>query len=347
MYGAKLYGANDIRIGEFPLPVIGDDEILLKTSAAAICGTDLRMIANGYKGVDPEHPLVLGHEISGIIEKTGKNVKGYREGMRVALAPNIGCGICDWCVTGDTHLCPDYQAFGINMDGGFAEYVRIPHNAIIQGNIMILDEALPLDTAALFEPMSCVFNGQERTGIRLNDKVLIIGAGPIGIMHALLAKAKGAAEIYIRDISRERMEQCTRLVEGSLPIDAENLEEAVKDLTRGRLMDVCITACPAPAAQIDALKVTGMNGRILFFGGLPAGKEEVTINTNLIHYRQLSIHGSTRGNVRQYREVAKMVMAGNLDLGKLISRRFPLAGFIEAVAYAKKAEGLKTVISFA
>jgi L-iditol 2-dehydrogenase len=89
-----------------------------------------------------------------------------------------------------------------------------------------------------------------------------------------------------------------------------------------------------------------MNGRILFFGGLPAGKEEVTINTNLIHYRQLSIHGSTRGNVRQYREVAKMVMAGNLDLGKLISQRFPLTGFIEAVAYAKKAEGLKTVITF-
>jgi L-iditol 2-dehydrogenase len=232
------------------------------------------------------------------------------------------------------------------MDGGFAEYLRIPHNAIIQGNIMILDESLPLDVAALFEPMSCVFNGQEQTGIRLNDKVLIIGAGPIGIMHALLAKAKGAAEIYIRDISRERMEQCTRLVKGSIAIDGENLEEAVKDLTGGRLMDVSITACPAPAAQIDALKVTGINGRILFFGGLPAGKEEVTINTNLIHYRQLSIHGSTRANVRHYREVAKMVMAGNLDLGKLISKRFPLAGFIEAVAYAKKAEGLKTVISF-
>jgi L-iditol 2-dehydrogenase len=346
MNAAKLYGVNDVRIGEFPLPAIGDDEILLKTSAAAICGTDLRMIANGYKGVDPEHPLVLGHEISGIIYKTGKNITGYREGMRVALAPNIGCGVCDRCVAGDTHLCPDYQAFGINMDGGFAEYVRIPHKAVIQGNIMILDEGLPLDVATLFEPMSCVFNGQEQTGVRVNDRVLIIGAGPIGIMHALLAKAKGAAEIYIRDISKDRMEQCTRLVEGSVALDADNLEEGVKELTRGRLMDVCITACPAPAAQVDALKVTGMNGRILFFGGLPAGREEVTLNTNLIHYRQLSIHGSTRANVRHYREVAKMVMAGNLDLGKLVSRRFPLAEFNEAAAYAKQAEGLKTVIVF-
>jgi L-iditol 2-dehydrogenase len=345
MYAAKLYGVDDIRVGECPVPVIGDDEILLKTSAAAICGTDLRMIANGYRGVDHEHPLVLGHEISGIIERTGKNVKGYREGMRVALAPNIGCGVCDWCVAGDTHLCPDYRAFGINMDGGFAEYVRIPHSAVIQGNIMILDDQVSLDTAALFEPMSCVFNGLEQTRIRLNDKVLIIGAGPIGIMHALLARAKGAAEVYIRDISKERMEQCTRLVEGSVSIDADNLEEAVKELTSGRLMDVCITACPAPSAQVDALKVTGMNGRILFFGGLPAGREEVTINTNLIHYRQLSIHGSTRANVRHYRDVAKMVMAGNLELGRLVSKRFPLAEFADAAAYAKRAEGLKTLIN--
>jgi L-iditol 2-dehydrogenase len=346
MYAAKLYGVNDIRIGEYPLPEIGDDEILLKTSAAAICGTDLRMINNGYKGVDPEHPLTLGHEISGIIDRVGKNVRGYQPGMRAALAPNIGCGVCDHCAAGDTHLCPDYKAFGINMDGGFAEYVRIPGSAVIQGNIMILDDRVPPDTAALFEPMSCVFNGQEQTGIRLNDRVLIIGAGPIGIMHALLAKAKGAAEIYIRDISQERMEQCVRLVEGSIAVNGENLEEAVKELTRGRLMDVCITACPAPQAQIDALTVTGMNGRILFFGGLPAGREEVTINTNLIHYRQLSIHGSTRANVRHYRDVAKMVMAGNLDLGKLVSNRFPLSQFADAVAWAKRAEGLKTVISF-
>jgi L-iditol 2-dehydrogenase len=346
MQAAKLYGIGDVRVCECPVPEIGDGEILLKTSAAAICGTDLRMIANGYKGVDGEHPLTLGHEISGIIAKVGKNVRGYSEGMRVALAPNIGCGICDRCVSGDTHLCEKFTAFGINMDGGFAEYVRIPSNAIIQGNIMILDDRISLDTAALFEPMSCVFNGQEQARIRLNDQVLIIGAGPIGIMHALLAKAKGAERIFIRDISVERMKQCVELVKGTIAVESDNLEEAITKLTGGRLVDVCITACPSPVAQADALKITGMNGRILFFGGLPAGKDDVVLNTNLIHYRQLSIHGSTRGNVRHYREVAKMVMAGNLDLGKLVSKTYPVSAFADAVAYAKKAEGLKTVITF-
>jgi len=346
MKAAKLFGANDIRIVDCDIPGINDDEILLKTKAAALCGTDLRMIANGYKGVDENNPLTLGHEIAGVIEQAGKNVKGYEKGMRVSLAPNIGCGICDWCVSGDTHLCPDYTAFGINIDGGFAEYVRIPRNTITQGNIMILDDDMDMATAALFEPMSCVFNGQERTGINLNDTVLVIGAGPIGIMHVLLARAKGAAKVFIRDLSKERMDQCVDMVKGTIAITDDNLEEAVMKHTNGRGVDVCITACPAPQAQIDALKVMAMNGRILYFGGLPAGKDAVTLATNIIHYRQLAIHGSTRANVNQLRAVAKMVMAGNLDLGKLVSKVYPLDQFSQAVEYAKKAEGLKTVITF-
>ena len=246
MKAAKLFGPNDIRIVDCTVPEIGDDEILLKTMAAAICGTDLRMIGNGYKGVDSEHPLTLGHEIAGIIEQVGKNVKGYAKGMKVALAPNIGCGICDWCVSGDTHLCPTYTAFGINMDCGFAEYVRIPPNAITQGNIMILDDSMPLEEAALLEPASCALNGQLLTGIRINDKVLIIGAGPIGIMHGQLAKAFGAAKICMRDLSASRMKQSVALIPGAEAVEEEDLEIAAKRLTGGRGFDVTITACPAP-----------------------------------------------------------------------------------------------------
>ena len=346
MKAVKLFGPNDVRVVDCAVPEIGDDEILLKTKAAAICGTDLRMIGNGYKGVDKDHPLTLGHEIAGIIERVGKNVKGYEKGMKTALAPNIGCGICDWCVSGDTHLCPTYTAFGINMDGGFAEYVRIPPNAITQGNIMILDDFMPLDTAALLEPASCVLNGQELTGIRLNDKVLIIGAGPIGIMHGQLAKAFGAAKVYMRDLSAERMKQSVALIPGAEAVEEDDLEAAAKRLTGGKGFDVTITACPAPSAQIDALKITGMNGRILYFGGLPAGKDDVTLATNQIHYKQLSIHGSTKANVNQFRAVAKMAAAGTLELEKIISRRYPINEFSDAIEYAKKAEGLKTIIAF-
>jgi Threonine dehydrogenase and related Zn-dependent dehydrogenases len=346
MLAAKLYGVNDVRVTECEIPSITDDEILLKTGAAAICGSDLRMIGNGYQGVDGQHPLTLGHEIAGIIERVGKNVKEYQPGMRVSLAPNMGCGVCEYCVSGNTHLCPEYQAFGINVDGGFAEYVRVPASAVTQGNILVLDEKIPFEVAAVFEPMSCVLNGQQRVQIHLNDTVLIIGAGPIGIMHALLAKASGASKIFIRDLSRERMEQCVRIDPDMIPIDRDDLTAAVRELTNGRGLDVCIVACPSGAAQADSPELMAMNGRILFFGGLPAGKDRVTLQTNLIHYRQLGIFGSARANVSQYRDVAKMVSSGRLDLAKVVSKTFGLRDFPDAVQYAKSAQGLKTVLTF-
>jgi L-iditol 2-dehydrogenase len=176
--------------------------------------------------------------------------------------------------------------------------------------------------------------------------VLVVGAGPIGAMHALLARACGAAKTYIRDISVSRMKECASLIPGCQIVEGDDLEAAINGLTGGKGVDFCITACPAPQAQVDALKVCGMNGRILYFGGLPAGKDAVTLNTNLIHYKQLSIHGSTRGNVAQYRDVAKMAAAGNLNLQSLISRKYPLADFAQAVDYTRSAVGLKTVIEF-
>jgi threonine dehydrogenase-like Zn-dependent dehydrogenase len=158
MLSLKLYGPNDIRLAETEIPVINDNELLVKTDAAAICGTDIRMWQNGYKGVDEEHPLTLGHEFSGTIVKAGKDVPFYKEGMQVAVQPNIGCGICDRCVSGNFHLCDDYRAFGINMDGAFAEYIRIPADAVLRGNLMLLPEGVTPAEAAVTEPLSCAYN---------------------------------------------------------------------------------------------------------------------------------------------------------------------------------------------
>jgi L-iditol 2-dehydrogenase len=125
MRALQLFGAGDLRLVEIPVPEITEDEVLLKTGAASICGTDVRMWLNGYKGIDEQNPLTLGHEFAGTIFKLGANVPYYQAGMRIALQPNIGCGICDRCAAGNQHLCDDYKAFGINMPGAFAEYVKI------------------------------------------------------------------------------------------------------------------------------------------------------------------------------------------------------------------------------
>lgn len=346
MLAARLYGPGDIRVVEEGIPQIEDGEILLKTKAAAICGSDLRMVANGYRGVSEEHPLTLGHEIAGEIVKVGAGVPYYQPGMRVSLAPNYGCGVCDACVRGDTHLCPDYQAFGINIDGGFAEYVRIPEQPIRQGNITLLAENISYEAAATFEPASCVLNGQERCGVHTGDTVLIVGAGPIGLMHAMLAKASGAAKVLIRDLSAARMRQCAQKTPGVIPLAGGDLQAEVLAQTAGAGVDVCIVACPSPDMQKDSLSLMAMNGRILFFGGLPAGKDAVALHTNIIHYKQLAIYGSTRANVRQYRKIVSLSAAGLLRLDAAVTDRFTIENFAGAVKAAQAAQGLKCVIVF-
>lgn len=346
MQAAKLFGANDVRVVECAMPAIAEDEILIKTSVAALCGSDLRMIANGYKGVDEEHPLTLGHEFCGVICQVGSGVEGYRVGMKVAVAPNIGCGICDECVRGDTHLCANYKAFGINMDGGFAEYVRIGKDALSQGNVMILGEGESMPMAAMVEPLSCVLNGQEQVDVRLNDTVLVVGSGPIGMMHAMLAKTRGASRVFMSGRGATRLEYCAKLDPWLVPLAGDDLLEQVMERTQGRGVDVCIIACPSEKAQAQSLSLMATNGRILFFGGLPAGKDQVVLPTNLIHYKQLRICGSTRANVRQYRDSNKLIAAGRLDLSGLVSAHYPLASFAEAVEYAKSGKGMKTIIVF-
>lgn len=344
MKAARMYGKNDIRVEECPIPVIGEAEILLKVKAAAICGTDLRMLQNGDSRISEANPRILGHEISGIIEQIGNKIKGYEKGMHISLAPNMGCGICEHCIEGNTHLCHRFKAFGINIDGGFAEYMRIPAEAVRQGNLMVLNRSMDFSQAAILEPLSCVLNGQSRVHIQMNDTVLVIGAGPIGLMHTLLAKAKGAAKIFVRDLSEERMRQCKEINEFVCPVHGDNLKERILKLTNGRGVDVCIVACPSAKAQSESLELMAMNGRILFFGGLPQGNDKVFLSSNYIHYKQLGIFGSTRANIKQYREAAEMVENGYIRLDKIISRTYSLEHIQEALEYAASTQGLKTVI---
>lgn len=346
MRAIRLYGKEDLRLEEIPLPVISEEEVLVKVKSAALCGTDIRMYKNGAAGVDEAHPLVIGHELSGTIEKVGGQVKGYRPGMRVAAAPNMGCGTCDSCVAGNTHLCADYQALGINLDGGLAEYVRIPKAAVIQGNLTVLEKETGFDEAAVAEPLSCVYNGQEQAGIHPGDKVLIIGAGPIGIMHGMLAKMQGAGLIVMNDLSAERLAYCGELLPGLQTAGSGNLKETVMRLTKNRGMDVIIVACPSAQAQTMAVELAGLFGRVLFFGGLPKDRELVPINSNLIHYKQISIHGSTRASLAQYRRVLNFAESGVIDLKPLVTDIYEIEDYQRAFAAAANSQGLKHIIRF-
>ncbi len=347
MRAALLYGKEDLRVEEVPTPEAGPEEVLLRVQAAAICGTDIRMFRGGAKGVGPQSPLVLGHELAGTVERVGRSVSGIREGERVAGAPNMGCGTCNACVSGNTHFCENgYRAFGINLPGAFAEFILIPAEAVRQGNLSPFSPQVSFAAAALAEPLSCVYNAFQRCDIRPGDQVLIIGAGPIGLMHAKLARMGGAGRIILNDLSAERLEECRRLEPGLVTIPGPDPAAQLLSLTGGKGLDVAITACPAPEAQVTALKVAAVNARVVFFGGLPADRSVVPLDTNLIHYRQLVVTGTARSSLSQFRQVLRLIADGLVRVDELVSARWPLERIGEAFQAVMQARGLKHVVSF-
>jgi len=346
MRAARLYGKEDLRVEDIPVPRIGAGEVLLRVKAAAVCGTDIRMYRNGARGATPENPLVLGHEVSGVVEEVGDGVSGYSRGMAVAVAPNMGCGVCDQCVSGNTQMCPTYKAFGINLPGGFASHMKIPAEAVRQGNLAPIPEGADFVSAALIEPLSCVYNAFQRIAIVPGDTVLVIGAGPIGLMHARIALMAGAAKVFMNDLSAERLSLCRKVEPAIVALESTGLKERLLELTAGKGVSVCITAAPSADAQVLALEVVGVNGRVMFFGGLPEGKSKVALDTNLVHYKQITITGTSRQSLFQYRQTLALVASGRLVVSDLVTMRSPVDAIRASFDQVMQGKGLKNVIEF-
>jgi L-iditol 2-dehydrogenase len=280
------------------------------------------------------------------VEAVGEGVTAYAAGMPLAVAPNMGCGVCDWCVGGNTQLCPEYRAFGINLPGGFAEYMRIPREAVRQGNLAPIPAGADFASAAMVEPLSCVYNAFEKIAVGPGDTVLVIGAGPIGLMHARVALMAGAALVMMNDLVQERLDLCQAKEPRIVPIRSAALRERVVELTQGKGVSVCITAAPSADAQALALELVGINGRVMLFGGLPEGASRVALDTNLIHYRQITVTGTSRQSLRQYRVTLGLIASGRLDIRDLVTRSSSIRDIHASIEQVMRGKGLKNVITF-
>jgi L-iditol 2-dehydrogenase len=345
MLAAVYHGVGDMRVEEVPRPTVGDEEALLRVRAASICGTDLRIYSSGHFKIPLGTSRILGHEFAGEVVEVGSMVKSLIPGMRVAIAPNIGCGVCHQCIQGRSHLCPIYDAFGITLDGAFSEYILIPKEAIQQGNIVSVPERVSFEEAALNEPFSCCYNGSRACRIEPGDAVLIVGAGPIGIMHLFLASLSGASKVVISEMIEERLAGALQFgADLTVNPEKEDLVAAIKEVTDGRGADVIIVAAPSPAAQEQALDLAAPQGRINFFGGLPKGRELINFNSNRVHYKQLVVTGTTGSSNYQYGKSMEIVASGRVDLSSLISARFPLPEVTEALNLAASKKAMKVLI---
>jgi len=334
-----------IELEERPVPTTGADELLVRVRAASICGTDLRIARHGHFRLPLGTPRVLGHEVAGEVVEAGA-ATGFAAGERVSVTPNVGCGRCEFCRDGLNNMCPDYEAFGITLDGGFAEYLRVPAIAVQRGNVFRLPPSLTFTEAALVEPLSCCLRGQDALDVRYGDVVVIVGAGPIGICHVQLARLAGARRIIVANRSAPRLDAAKRAGADVLVQAAgDELREVVAEHTDGRGADVVITCVSSPEVQSAAVELLATHGRLNFFAGLGQGGT-VAIDTNRLHYRGLVLTGTTGSSNADYARALELVGDGRVDVASLVSRAFGIDEIHDALAHAASGRGMKAVITF-
>lgn len=344
MLAAVYHAPNDIRVEEVPRPSFGADELLIRVLNANICGTDLRIYKGGHRHYPPGSVRIPGHEVVGEIAAIGAEVTGYELGRRVFVAPNMGSSRNRATISGNNNMDPDFQAIGINLDGAFAEYMRVPALALQQGNLIPVTEDLDPAVAALIEPLACVLRGQNALQVRDGDFVVVMGAGPIGILHLKLANLRGALRVIVSEPAAHRREQALafgadRVVD---PLQ-EDLKGIVLAESDGRGADVIIVAAPSKAAQESALEIAATGGRINFFGGLPKDDPYIQLNANTVHYKELVVTGTTACSTYDCLRAADIVNSGRLDLAPLVTARFPLKDAV--AAYAAAADGRNMRVS--
>ena len=345
MLAAVYHGPDDLRVEQYPRPVIDSGDILVRVLRSGICATDIRIFHGAHRKFPPGTVRIPGHEVVGEIVELGEEAEGFTTGQRVFIAPNFGCGYCRQCITGNNNRCANYDAVGITLDGSFAEFMRIPQAAIHQGNLIPLAADVGPASAALIEPFACVLRGQEAVHIRPGENVVILGAGPIGVMHLLLAKLRGAGKVIVSEPSPERA-RIARDMDASLVINPteEDFASVIRHETNGEGADVVIVAAPSYKAQQESLLLAAIGGRINFFGGLPKDVPFIQLNSNLVHYNELVVTGTTGCSSADCRKAAELVNSELVDLSRLVSATYPLQDTRQAFQMAESGKALKVIL---
>jgi L-iditol 2-dehydrogenase len=321
MNAAVLYGKEDVRIERVPIPAAGKGEIVIRVHAALTCGTDLKVFRRGYHARMIAPPALFGHELAGVVHETGAGVRGFKPGMRVVALNSAPCGACYWCVRKQENLCEDL----IFNNGAYAEYIRIPAR-IVAKNTLIVPQSLPLEHAALTEPLACVVRGLEETGAKRGDSVVVIGAGPIGLMFMHVAQLSGMKVIAVvkRDeqIASATTFGASHVVQTGAVVDAV---AAVRDLTADqRGVDVAIEAVATPLTWQWAVDMVRRGGTVNFFGGCAAGTK-VEIDTDRLHYNDITLKASFHHTPAACRKAFDLLASGRFKCSEYITGRAQLS----------------------
>lgn len=341
---AKFYAPGDIRLEDVPEPEVSAGEVKIRVVNCSTCGTDVKISRSGHPNMTP--PQIMGHEIAGEITEVGEGVDGWAVGDRVQVIAAIPDGTCPECLAGHPAVCENQLSMGYQFPGGFAEYLVVPNEVIRVDGLNHIPESLGFAEASLAEPLACVLNGQELARVGEGDTVVIVGSGPIGCLHVRLARARGAAKVILIDLNAERLAAAAAIVKPDVTIASEDTDpvEAVLEATGGRGADVVITAAASGRAQEQGLRMLARRGRLSLFGGLAKDAPNITVDANLVHYRELTIVGVNGSSPAHNKQALELIASGRVPVSDLITHRLPLDRVLEALDIVARGEAIKVTI---
>ncbi len=340
MKASVCYKQNDLRTEDLPIPEISDNEVLIKMLACGLCGTDIQKI----RGDTVNKPTVLGHEVVGEIVKKGKNVSKFEIGDRVITAIHVPCFTCHYCNKGHYTICEQFRTNNIDP-GGFAEFIRIPELHLNHLTHKVSNNVTD-EEATLIEPIACCLHGLKQADIRPNDSVLIMGAGTIGILHAQLAKIKGANKVIVSDMSEFKLQKALNVgCDYAINIKEKNIIDEVNKITDGQGVDVIVIAAGVSSLVADAVNMVRRAGKIIVFSGFDKNKL-VTLDVSRFFKDEISIIGTYSVTPYEFPEALDLLEKRKLNTKEMITHVYPLKKLSEAIDISTNPEQpvLKVII---
>lgn len=325
-----MTGIEKLEVGEAPMPQIGPDDVMIKVQSVGVCGSDLHYYRSGSIGdfvVKP--PFVLGHEAAGVIEEVGENVKTLKRGDRVCMEPGIPCMKCEECLSGHYNLCKDVKFWATPpYDGVLSEHISHPAAFTFK-----IPDNMSFTEGALVEPLAIGLHACNTAGVKLGQTVVIVGAGCIGLVTLLSAKAYGATQIIVGDVLDKRLDKARELGAIAVNTREEDLAAKVLELTNGRGADVCID-CAGFSATVDACLTAAKPAGIVIIVGL--GQDRVDgFNTSIMSTKELTVKSIFRYR-NLYPTAINAIADGRIDVEAIVSHRFTFDDTINAFATCHK-----------
>jgi L-iditol 2-dehydrogenase len=317
------HGIKDLRLEDTaPLPVCEEGGLLVKIEAFAVCGSDIKAYNAGNPKIVP--PRTIGHEFVGFVEES--RAPGFKKGDRVTMATTIGCGVCHYCRTGRSNLCPDSKAMGFFYDGGMAEFMAVPPLAVRNGNVIPVPLDLSALVAAVCEPMSCVMNGLSRIPAAELEYAVVIGLGALGLFHAIALRDLGVAHIVCCDFPGTKFNMAEEM--GFTTVTPDELSAQFKDLSGGLGFELVVITAPSQSVQEQAPGYARKGGYVSFFASLPVANEKITMSSRLPHYNELVYFGTADSTPVHVVKALKLLSAKR-DLIQKVITVLPMEQYME------------------